>query len=133
MENDQADYQGKTDPQSKKDLKEELATAKYEIRSSMYDARSRAGSHINRAKANMYQASVDRVQKNRALRNGKTNYHEDQMLKRKAYAQNFRCRSFCWTMGLSGHSGLLHRLHYHRPDEGGNGNLFSLPNILDDS
>lgn len=130
MEKIQADYQGKTDPQSKKDLKEELATAKYEIRSSMYDARSRAGSHINRAKANMYQASVDRVQKNRALRNGKTNYHEDQMLKRKAYAQNFKMQKFLLDNGLYLAILVFFIVCIIIAPMKGYGNLFSLPNIL---
>lgn len=130
MEKIQAEYQMKTDSQAKKDLKEELATAKYETRSSMYDARSRAESHIDRAKANMYQASVDRVQKNRALRNGKTNYREDQMLKRKAYAQNFKMQKFLLDNGLYLAILVFFIVCIIIAPMKGYGNLFSLPNIL---
>jgi len=126
----QNEFSSKTDTESKREKKEELATAKYEMQSAVYDAKSRAGSNIDRARANKYQASVDRVQKNRALRNGRTNYFEDRMLKRKAYAQNFKMQKFLLDNGLYLAILVFFIVCIIIAPMQGNGNLLTLPNIL---
>ncbi|MFA6775849.1 MAG: galactoside ABC transporter permease [Sphaerochaetaceae bacterium] len=125
-----AGYVGKNGGQSKKDMKDEIATAKYEMRSAIFDAKSRAGSNIDRAKSNKYQACVDRVQKNRALRNGRTNYWENQMLQRKAYAQNFTMKKFLLDNGLYLAILVFFIVCIIIAPTKGYGSLFSLPNIL---
>ena len=66
------------DPQ---ELKSELAIADYELKSALYDAKSRFTHQIDQAKAAKNQVFVDHIQKNRELRNGKTKFSEDRVMK----------------------------------------------------
>ena len=58
-------------------VKAEVSVCKYEMDSSLFDAKSRYRSTVARCKAAKNQAFVDYVQKNRALRNGKSKFSED--------------------------------------------------------
>ena len=54
------------DPQA---LKSELEICRYELKSALYDSKSRYKDQVDRAKAAKHQAFVDHIQKNRELRN----------------------------------------------------------------
>ena len=81
-------------------LKSELSVAAYETKSALFDAKSRFQNEINKSKAAKNQAYVDHIQKNRELRNGKSNFGEDMKMKWMNYKTNFRPSSFLLANGL---------------------------------
>ena len=68
------------DPQQ---LKSELDIAAYELKSALFDSKSRYKRELDKARAAMNQAYVDHIQKNRELRNGKSAFGEDMKMKWK--------------------------------------------------
>ncbi|MBO8436817.1 MAG: galactoside ABC transporter permease [Spirochaetes bacterium] len=95
-----ADIQNRMAGSDPKVIKSELSVASYETRSALFDAKSRFQSEINKSKAAKNQAYVDHIQKNRELRNGKTNFGEDMKMKWMNYKTNFRPSSFLLANGL---------------------------------
>ena len=79
---------------------EEIEIAKYEEESAIHEAKSRMNDKIATSKAIKNQIYIDHVQQNRALRNGKTNFVEDMLLKQKNYVANFNLSSFFLANGL---------------------------------
>lgn len=75
-------------------------TAKYELKSALFDAKNRAQTTIDRCKDAKKQAFTDHVQENRSLRNGKTNFVENRKLAWKNYVYNFKASKFFLDNGL---------------------------------
>lgn len=80
--------------------KVDLATAKYEHKSALFDAKSKYLSNMQKCKDAVYQAFVDHVQKNISLRNSKTNFGEETALALKNYAYQFTPSKFMLANGL---------------------------------
>lgn len=80
--------------------KEEIEIAKYEEDSAIHEAKNKMNDKVSAAKAIKNQIYIDHVQQNRALRNGKTNFKEDMLLKKKNYVANFNLTSFFLANGL---------------------------------
>lgn len=115
----------------KLELKEELSTIDYETESAIFDAKNKCRTACDRSKAAIVQAYVDRVQKNRALRNGKTNFLENQRLKRMQYRQNFTVSKFLLSNGLYLAIGVFFIVCIIlAPSMTGGSNLLTLPNIF---
>ncbi len=116
-----------SDPQN---LKSELEIASYELKSALFDAKSRYKREIDKAKAAKNQAYVDHVQKNRELRNGKTNFGENMMLKYKHFVLNFDAKQFFLSNGLYIAIIIFFIVCIIVAPIKGNGNLLTLSNIF---
>lgn len=114
----------------KPELKEELAACRYELSSALFDAKSKVTGNITRCRDAKYQAFVDRVQCNRSLRNGKTNFAEDFVLNRKGYANKFTASKFFVENSLYLAIIVFFIVCVILAPITGNGNLLSLPNIF---
>lgn len=121
-----ADFAGK-DPAA---LKQEISVRKYEMNSSLYDAKSRYLSAISRCKAAKNQAFVDHVQKNRSLRNGKSKFSEDIGLSFRDYIYNFTAQKFFLDNGLYLAILVFFVVCVVLAPLSGRGVLLSLPNIF---
>lgn len=116
---------------SSKQLKEELSIIDYETKSAIFDAKRECNDFCDKCKAEVFQTFVDKVQVNRTLRNGKSNIAENRMLKRKAYVQNFKPKTFFMKNGL-----YIAIIVFFitciilAPKLTGGSRLFTLPNIL---
>ena len=111
-------------------LKEEIATLKYETKSSLFDAKSRLSSAVGRCKDAKNQAFVNHVQKNRSLRNGKNNFSEDFVLNLNDYIYKFKLSKFFLDNGLYLAILVFFIVCIILAPISGNGNLLSLPNIF---
>lgn len=111
-------------------LKEEIATLKYETKSSLFDARSRLSSAVGRCKDAKNQAFVNHVQKNRSLRNGKNKFSEDFVLNLNDYIYKFKLSKFFLDNGLYLAILVFFIVCIILAPISGNGNLLSLPNIF---
>lgn len=111
-------------------LKEEIATLKYETKSSLFDARSRLSSAVGRCKDAKNQAFVNHVQKNRSLRNGKNKFSEDFVLNMNDYIYKFKLSKFFLDNGLYLAILVFFIVCIILAPISGNGNLLSLPNIF---
>lgn len=111
-------------------LKNELSVAAYETKSALYDAKSRYIHEIDKCKAAKNQAYVDHIQKNRELRNGKTNFAEDMKMKWLNYKTNFRPSQFFLSNGLYITILIFFIVCIILAPLQGAGNLLTLPNIL---
>lgn len=111
-------------------LKEEIATLKYETKSSLFDARSRLSSTVGRCKDAKNQAFVNHVQKNRSLRNGKNKFSEDFVLNLNDYIYKFKLSKFFLDNGLYLAILVFFIVCIILAPISGNGNLLSLPNIF---
>ena len=111
-------------------LKSELSVADYETKSALFDAKSRYNHEIDKCKAAKNQAYVDHVQKNRELRNGKTNFAEDVKMKWLNYKTNFRPSQFFLSNGLYITILIFFIVCIILAPLQGAGNLLTLPNIL---
>ncbi len=123
-------YEGKSSKSDLADKKEALRINDYELQSSLFDAKSKTESQINRAKAVKNQAYVDNVQKNRSLRNGRTNMSEDRLLKWQNYKYQFKPSKFFLDNGLYLAIGVFFIVCIIFGPISGNGQLLTLPNIL---
>ncbi len=115
------------DPQM---LKSELEICHYELKSALFDSKSRFKDHVDRAKAAKHQAFVDHIQKNRELRNGKSAFGEDMQMKWKSFIRNFTPSSFFLANGLYIAIIIFFIVCIIAAPLMGSGNLLSLPNIL---
>lgn len=111
-------------------LKEEIATLKYETKSSLFDAKSRLSSAVGRCKDAKNQAFVNHVQKNRSLRNGKNKFSEDFVLNLNDYIYKFKLSKFFLDNGLYLAILVFFIVCIILAPISGNGNLLSLPNIF---
>ena len=125
-----ASYQGKTSQKDNADCKEDLRVAEYEHKSALFDAKSKFTSAVDSAKAIKNQAYVDYVQKNRALRNGQTNFKEDFVLSMQNYINKFKMSKFLLDNGLYLAIIVFFIVCIILAPLSGNGNLLSLPNIF---
>ena len=112
------------------DLKAEVKIADYELKSALFDAKSRFKHEIEKSKASMNQAYVDHVQKNREIRNGKSNFGENMMLKSKSFVYNFNAQKFFLSNGLYIAILIFFIVCIIAAPMKGMGNLLSLPNIF---
>ena len=115
------------DPQM---LRSELEICRYELKSALYDSKSRFRDQIDKAKAAKHQAFVDHIQKNRELRNGKSAFGEDMQMKWKNFIRNFTPSSFFLANGLYIAIIIFFIVCIIAAPLMGSGNLLSLPNIL---
>ncbi|MDY4610105.1 MAG: galactoside ABC transporter permease [Sphaerochaetaceae bacterium] len=125
-----ASYEGKTSKEERKELREEIDTCRYEMKSALFDAKSRCQTLIDRSLAAKNQAFVDHVQTNRSLRNGKTKFSENMELKFKNYIFNFKLSKFLLNNGLYIAILIFFIVCIILAPLSGSGNLLSLPNIL---
>lgn len=110
--------------------KEEIKNASYELKSALFDAKNRFLVNIDSAKAVKNQAFVDHIQKNRALRDGKTNWKEDKILAFYDYIYKFKTTKFLLDNGLYIAILIFFIVCVILAPISGNGNLLSLPNIF---
>lgn len=110
--------------------KEDLRICRYELQSSLFDAKSKFVSAVNKAKDAKNQAYVDHVQKNRSLRNGRTKFLEDMSLSFRDYIYKFRMSKFLLDNGLYLAILVFFVVCIILAPISGNGNLLSLPNIF---
>lgn len=113
-----------------KEQKLELETAAYEKRSAIFDAKNDFQSLCNQSKAAMYQAYVDHVSINRALRNGKSVFLEDRSLAWKNYKYSFSLNNFLLANGLYIAILIFFIVCIILAPGMTGSNLFTLPNIL---
>ena len=125
-----ASYAGKTSQKDNEDCKEDLRVAEYEHNSALFDAKNKFVSAVDAAKAVKNQAFVDFVQKNRALRNGQTNFKEDIVLSVQNYINKFKMSKFLLDNGLYLAILVFFIVCIILAPLSGNGNLLSLPNIF---
>ena len=125
-----ASYAGKTSQKDNEDCKEDLRVAEYEHKSALFDAKNKFTSAVDAAKAVKNQAYVDFVQKNRALRNGQTNFKEDCTLAVQNYINKFKMSKFLLDNGLYLAIIVFFIVCIILAPLSGNGNLLTLPNIF---
>ena len=125
-----ASYAGKTSQKDNEDCKEDLRVAEYEHKSALFDAKNKFNSAVDAAKAVKNQAYVDYVQKNRSLRNGKTNFREDMVLSFQNYVNKFKMSKFLLDNGLYIAILVFFIVCIVLAPLSGAGNLLSLPNIF---
>ena len=118
---------GISDP---KELKAELATADYEMKSALFDAKNRYQYTVDLCKTAKAQIFIEHVQKNRELRNGKTNFREDTKLKVLNYFNSFKASKFFLSNGLYIAIILFFIVCITIAPLRGKGNLLTLPNIF---
>lgn len=123
-------YEGKTSAKDVADCKEDLRVASYEHDSAVFDAKNKFTSAVDAAKAAKNQAYVDFVQKNRALRNGRTDIREDWTLGFQNYVNKFKMSKFLLENGLYLAILVFFIVCIVLAPLSGNGNLLSLPNIF---
>ncbi|AEE16517.1 galactose/methyl galactoside ABC transporter permease MglC [Treponema brennaborense] len=123
-------YAGKTSRADRAALKDDIAVRRYEMKSELFDAKSRYSSSVERCKDAKNQAFIDHVQKNRNLRNGKTKFSEDIVLNIKDYVYKFKMSKFFLDNGLYLAILVFFIVCIVLAPLSGNGNLLSLPNIF---
>ena len=105
-------------------------TAKYELKSALFDAKNKRQTELDRCNDVKNQAFTEHVQMNRALRNGKTNFSEDIALNWKHYVYNFKATKFFLDNGLYIAILLFFIVCVIIAPVSGAGNLLTLPNIF---
>lgn len=113
-----------------KEQKLELEAAAYEKRSAVFDAKNDFQALRNQSNAAMFQAFVDHVSTNRALRNGKSSFSEDRSLAWKNYKYSFSLNSFLLANGLYIAIGIFFVVCVILAPGMTGSNLFTLPNVL---
>lgn len=109
---------------------EDIRICNYELKSALFDAKSKFTAAVNRAKDAKNQAFVDHVQKNRSLRNGRTKMSENISLSFRDYIYKFRMSKFLLDNGLYLAILVFFIVCIVLAPISGNGNLLSLPNIF---
>ncbi|MBP3416297.1 MAG: galactoside ABC transporter permease, partial [Spirochaetaceae bacterium] len=112
------------------ELKEEISVKKYELNSALFDAKSRYTSAVEKCKDAKNQAFITHVQKNRSLRNGKTNFAEDMSLSFRDYIYKFKLSKFFLDNGLYLAILVFFIVCIILAPLSGSGNLLTLPNIF---
>ena len=115
---------------SKLTKKEEINVAKYEGESALFDAKNKFQTEIAKYKSAKNQAYIDHVMFNRALRDGKTNFKENMTMNFMNYLYNFTMSKFLLENGLYIAILIFFIVCVIIAPLSGNGQLFSLPNIL---
>ncbi len=111
-------------------IKSQTSVIKYEMRSSLFDAKSRYQTAVSRCKAAKNQAFVDHVHINRSLRNGKTKFSEDFTLSFRDYVYNLTASKFFLENGLYLAILIFFIVCVVSAPLTGRGRLLSVPNIL---
>ena len=106
------------------------ATAKYELKSELFDAKNRSQTLIDRCKDAKKQAFTDHVTINRGLRNEKSNFGEDVQLSFINYVNNFKFSKFFLDNGLYIAIAVFFIVCIIVAPAIGAGNLLTLPNIF---
>ena len=106
------------------------ATAKYELKSELFDAKNRSQTIIDRCKDAKKQAFTDHVTINRGLRNEKSNFAEDIQLSFINYVNNFKFSKFFLDNGLYIAIAVFFIVCIAVAPAIGAGNLLTLPNIF---
>ena len=109
---------------------EERAIKNTEYKSALFDAKKEYLSASDKCKDTKNQVSVDHVQMNRNLRNGKTKLSEDMAMGFKDYIYKFKLSKFLLDNGLYLAIAVFFIVCIIVAPISGNGTLFSLPNIL---
>jgi methyl-galactoside transport system permease protein len=125
-----AEYHGKNAPKERKARKEELQIAEFELKSALFDAKSKFSTSARQSKDVKVQAFVDHVQKNRSLRNGKTNFAENVSLGVRNYIYKFSVSKFLLNNGLYLAILIFFIVCIVLAPLLGNGNLLSFPNLF---
>ncbi|AEC02602.1 ABC transporter permease subunit [Parasphaerochaeta coccoides] len=125
-----AKFSGKAVSDAKAQLQDALTVCRYEVKSEIFDAKSNLQASVNHGKESRNQPFIDRVQKNRSLRNGKTKFSENIRLRFRDYWQNFTISKFLLANGLYLAIIVFFIVCIILASVSGSGNLFSLPNIL---
>ncbi|EPF26582.1 hypothetical protein HMPREF1221_00766 [Treponema socranskii subsp. paredis ATCC 35535] len=123
-------YEGKKGGGDRAAKKEALSINAYECKASLFDAHSKYVSDVDRAKAAKNQAYVDRVQKNRSLRNGATRFSENISLGWQNYVYQFKPSKFFLNNGLYLAILVFFIVCIIVAPVSGNGQLLTLPNIF---
>lgn len=105
-------------------------TARYELKSALFDAKNRLEGELARCKDAKKQAFVDHVQENRSLRNGRTNFAENMQMNAKNYVYNFKASKFFLDNGLYIAILIFFIICIIIAPISGAGNLLTLPNIF---
>lgn len=107
-----------------------LETAKYELKSNLFDAKNKFGMEIDRCKDAKRQAFTAHISENRALRNGRSNFMEDMQLNFKNKIYDFKPSKFMLENGLYLAIIVFFIVCIIVAPATGAGNLLSLPNIF---
>ena len=126
----QVEINGLASRYSGDELKEEISVKKYELSSALFDAKSRYTSAVEKCKDTKNQAFITHVQKNRSLRNGKTNFAEDMSLNFRDYIYKFKLSKFFLDNGLYLAILVFFIVCIVLAPLSGSGNLLTLPNIF---
>ena len=110
--------------------KQSQERVKYEMKSSLFDAKNEFTEHVDRCKDAKKQAFIDHVQENRSLRNGRTNFIENIQMSFKNYIYNFKASKFFLNNGLYIAILLFFIICIIIAPLSGAGNLLSLPNLF---
>ena len=109
---------------------EEKEIKNTEYKSALFDAKKEFTSSVDKCKDNKNQVSIDHVQMNRNLRNGKTKFSEDFAMGVRDYINKFKLSKFLLDNGLYLAIAVFFIVCIIVAPIAGHGTLFSLPNIL---
>ena len=112
------------------ELNRKLNVLKFQLNSSLAEAKNKYRDAIAASKEAKNQAYIDHVQKNISLRNGRTNLKENMVLNFKDYIYKFKLSSFLLSNGLYLAILVFFIICIIVAPLSGNGNLLSLPNIF---
>ncbi|MBQ9239017.1 MAG: galactoside ABC transporter permease [Treponema sp.] len=125
-----ASYAGKTTAADRAHKKEAIRNSAFELRSALFDAKSKFNTNVERAKTVKNQAYADHILKNRALRNGTTTFSENMSLRWQNYLAQFRVSKFLLENGLYIAIVVFFVVCVIVSPLIGNGALLTFPNIL---
>ncbi len=123
-------YAGKTSANAQASLKIDIDAHRYEVKSALFDAKNTFSTAVQRAKDAKNQAFIDHVQKNIALRNGKTDFAENFIMGWKDYVYKFKLSKFFLDNGLYLAILVFFIVCIILAPLSGSGNLLTLPNIF---
>ncbi|HIW35679.1 MAG TPA: galactoside ABC transporter permease [Candidatus Treponema faecavium] len=123
-------YANKTSADAQAALKVDIDAHRYEVKSALFDAKNAFSTAVQRAKDAKNQAFIDHVQKNIALRNGKTTFSENFVMSVKDYVYKFKLSKFFLDNGLYLAILVFFIVCVILAPLSGSGNLLTLPNIF---
>ena len=123
-------YEGKKRGIDRLAKKEALSINAYGCKTALFDVHSKYTSDVDRAKAIKNQVYVDRVQKNRSLRNGSPRFSENISLGWQNYVYQFKPSKFFLNNGLYLAIFVFFIVCIIVAPISGNGQLLTLPNIF---
>lgn len=110
--------------------KQEKATARYEFKSALFDAKNHYKTEVNRCSDAKRKASINHVQENRYLRNGKSNFVENIQMNIMNYVYNFNLAQFLLNNSLYLSILLFFIICIIVAPITGAGHLLTLPNLF---